>query len=104
MALSQNEIINISSYYVNKYYLTEEDEKNLKEILRQKGNKLLYIFRYISFVKNFLILSRNNKFTIEVPYNSEHIFLRKLQSACFLKVTKRRKVNDEVLVTMDVYY
>lgn len=104
MALSQNEIINISSYYVNEYNLTEEDEKNLKEILRQKGNKLFYIFRYISFVKNFLILSRNNKFTIEVPYNSEHIFLRKLQSACFLKVTKRRKVNDEVLVTMDVYY
>ena len=53
MSLSENEIINLSSYYIKEYNLDEEkDLKNLKEILIQRGNKLFYIFRYISFVKD----------------------------------------------------
>ena len=68
MSLSENEIINLSSYYIKEYNLDEEkDLKNLKEILIQRGNKLFYIFRYICFVKNFLLISKNGKYTIEVP-------------------------------------
>ena len=33
-------------------------------------------FRYISFAKNFLILSDKGKFTIEVPSKREHFFKR----------------------------
>ena len=87
MSLSENEIINLSSYYIREYNLDEEkDLKNLKDILIQCGNKLFYIFRYICFVKNFLLISKNGKYTIEVPSKKEHIFLRNLQSACFIKV------------------
>ena len=77
MSLSENEIINLSSYYIKEYNLDEEkDLKNLKEILIQRGNKLFYIFRYISFVKDFLLISKNGKYTIEVPIKKEH-FLKK---------------------------
>ena len=77
MSLSENEIINLSSYYIKEYNLDEEkDLKNLKEILIQRGNKFFYIFRYISFVKDFLLISKNGKYTIEVLIKKEH-FLKK---------------------------
>ena len=70
MAISQlnvNQIINIASDYRWKYHLKEEEEEEMKKILIEKGYKKFYIFRYIAKVKNFLIVSNNLKFTIEVP-------------------------------------
>lgn len=105
MSLSTNEIINFSSFYVNDFNLLEENHlDNIKEILRQHRNKLFYIYRYISFAKNFLILSKNGKFTSEVPNESESYFLDKLQKACNKKVVKRKKVYQEVYVIINVYY
>ena len=51
-------------------------------------------------------------FTIEVPSKKEHIFLKKLQEACFIKVNKRRtdktilnsEFTDEIYFTIDVFY
>ena len=111
MALSTNEIINLSSFYVKDFNLREEDHlNNIKEILRQHGNKLFYIYRYISFAKDFLILSKSGKFTIEVPSKSEYYFLERLQKACYMKVIKRKKGGEnsayqtEIYLTIDVYY
>ena len=106
MSLSTNGIINLSTWYVKDFNLNEEKHlDNIKEILRQYGKKNFYIF----WSKNFLILSKQGKFTIEVPSQAEWHFLKELQTACYIKVTKRRKKEDslysnEIYFTIDVYY
>ena len=61
---------------------------NLKQIFKNHGNKPFRVFRYISFVKNFLLLSKSGMYTIEVPSRREHIFLDRLQKACYIKLKK----------------
>ena len=112
MAISQlnvNQIINIASDYRWKYHLKEEEEEEIKKILIEKGYKKFYIFRYIAKVKNFLIVSNNLKFTIEVPTVEQRDFLEDLNKACFIKITKRRKkenvlYSNEIYATVNVYY
>ena len=111
MAISQlnaNQIINIASDYRWKYHLKEEEEE-IKKILIEKGYKKFYIFRYISKVKNFLIVSNNLKFTIEVPTVEEREFLEDLNKACYIKITKRKTkentlYDNEIYATVNVYY
>ena len=97
MALSNNEIVNITTSYMLDFDLEEKHSNNIKEILKNHGNKPFYIYRYISFVKNFLQLSKAVMYTIEVPSRREHIFLDKLQKACYIQVKKRRKVKEPLL-------
>ena len=112
MAISQlnaYEIINIASDYRWKYHLKEEEEDEIKKILIEKGHKKFYIFRYISKVKNFLILSNNLKFTIEVPTVEERDFLEDLNKACYIKIIKREAkenalYDNEIYATVNVYY
>ena len=112
MAISQlnaNEIINIASDYRWKFHLKEEEEEEIKKILIEKGYKKFYIFRYIAKVKNFLIVSNNLKFTIEIPTAEERDFLEDLNKACFIKIIKRKTkenmlYNNEVYATINVYY
>ena len=112
MAISQlnaNEIINIASDYRWKFHLKEEEEEEIKKILIEKGYKRFYIFRYIAKVKNFLIVSNNLKFTIEVPTVEERDFLEELNKACYIKIIKRKtKENtlyeNEIYATVNVYY
>ena len=107
MAISQlnaNEIINIASEYRSFYNLKEEEEDEIKKILIERGYKKFYIFRYIAIVKNFLILSRNLKFTIEIPIYRERLYLEELNEACFLKIIKRETKNNEFFAIIDVYY
>ena len=57
MALSKNEVLNLTSYYLKEYDVIESEHfDRLKEIFNMHGNKPFYVFQYISFVKNFLIL------------------------------------------------
>ena len=56
MALSNNEIVNITTSYMLDFDLEEKHSNNIKEILKNHGNKPFYIYRYISFVKNFTII------------------------------------------------
>ena len=75
MALSNNEILNLTDLYINEYKLEKEKHfQNLKQTFINHDNKPFYIFRYISFVKNFLILSKSGMYTIEVPSRRKHIF------------------------------
>ena len=112
MAISQlnaNEIINIASEYRLFYNLKKEEEDEIKKILIEKGHKKFYIFRYIAFVKNFLLVSKNLKFTIEIPAIRERLFLEELNKGCYVKVLKRKTINNalysnEILTTVDVYY
>ena len=97
MALSNNEILNLTDLYTDEYNLEKEKHfQNLKQIFINHGNKAFYIFRYISFVKNFLILSKSGMCTIEVPARSEHIFLEKLQKSCYIQVKKRRVEKEPI--------
>ena len=111
MAISQlnvNQIINIASDYRWKYHLKEEEEE-IKKILIEKGYKKFYIFRYIAKVKNFLIVSNNLKFTIEVPMVEQRDFLEDLNKACYIKIIKRKTkentlYDNEIYATINVYY
>ena len=48
MALSQNEINNITFDYITRYNLNKErDEKTIKEILINKGNNFLFFDIYV---------------------------------------------------------
>ena len=106
--LKANQIINIASDYRWKYHLKEEEEE-IKKILIKKGYKKFYIFRYIAKVKNFLIVSNNLKFTIELPTVEEREFLEDLDKACYIKITKRKTkentlYDNEIYATINVYY
>ena len=94
MAISQlnaNEIINIASEY-RLFYNLKKEEDEIKKILIEKGHKKFYIFRYIAFVKNFLLVSKNLKFTIEIPAIRERLFLEELNKGCYVKVLKRKTI------------
>ena len=112
MAISQlnaNEIINIASNYKSNYDLNDEEEDEIKKILIEKGYKKFYIFKYIAKVNNFLILSKQLKFTIEVPMEKERLFAEELNKACFIQIIKRRTkenhvYSNEVYATINVYY
>ena len=113
MVLSKNEVLNLTSYYLKEYDLDESKHFNeMKEIFNMHSNEPFYVFRYISFVKHFLVLSKAGMYTIEVPSKKEHIFLKKLEQACFIKVKKRRtdktilnsEFANEIYFTIDVFY
>ena len=84
---------------------------NLMKLIENHGNQPFYIFRYLSLVKNFLIISKNIAYTIEVPSQKEHHFLEDLRKKCFIKVVKRRTVkemlesefSDEIFFIVKVY-
>ena len=111
MTLSTNEILNLTSYTLNEYNLESKHSDNVKEIFKTHGNQPFYVFRYISFVKNFLVLSKAGMYTIEVPSRKEHIFLNRLQKACFIQIMKRRtdkavlnsECIDRIYFTITVY-
>ena len=91
------------------YNLKKEEEDKIKKILIEKGYKKFYIFKYIAKVKNFLILSKNLKFTIEIPINRERLYLEELNKACYIKIIKRKTEKsklyaNEVYATIEVYY
>ena len=107
--LNANEIINISTNYQANYNLREEEKNEIQKIVIRKGYKKFYIFRYIAIVKNFLILSKKLKFTIEIPINRERLYLEELNKACYIKIIKRKTkentfCSNEVYATIDVYY
>ena len=112
MAISQlnaNDIINISTDFGRKFNLKEEEEDEIKTILIERGYKKFYIFRYIAKVKNFLIVSNNKKFTIEVPTVEQRDFLEDLNKACYIKIIKRKTkentlYDNEIYATINVYY
>ena len=65
----------------------------------------------MSFVKNFLIVSKSGMFTIEVPSRREYHFLEDLKKKCYIQVKKRRTEKeplnsvflDEIYVTINVF-
>ena len=91
MALTSNQITNITRQTISEFDLSEEnDSKNIEQILKMYGNNQFYILRYVSFCKNFLILSKVGKYTVEVPSRKEHYFVNRLTDSCFVQVKNRR--------------
>ena len=108
--MDQNVIYNIATHYSREYGLMDRLD-DLKELIKNHGNEPFYIFRYMSFVKNFLIVSKSGMFTIEVPSRREYHFLEDLKKKCYIQVKKRRtekeplnsKFLDEIYVTINVF-
>ena len=80
--MDQNVINNVASHYAYEYGLTDCLDE-LKEFIKNHGNKPFYIFWYMSFFKNFLIVSKNGMFTIEVPSRREYHFLEDLKKMLY---------------------
>ena len=65
----------------------------------------------MTFVKNFLIVSKSGMFTIEVPSRRECHFLEDLKKKCYIQVKKRKTEKeplnseflDEIYVTINVF-
>ena len=91
--MDRNVIHNIADHYAREYDVF--DHKNdLMKLIETHGNQPFYIFRYLSLVKN-LIVSKNLKYTIEVPSRREDHFLEDLKKKkCFIQVIKRRTVKE----------
>ena len=76
--MDQNIIHNIADHYAREYdVLYCKDD--LMKLVKNHGNQPFYIFRYLSLVKNFLIINKNLKYTIEVPSKREYHFLEDLK-------------------------
>ena len=112
MALTSDQIINISNQIITEFELNKEDDKkNIQQILKMHGNNQFYLLRYVSFCKNLLILSKAAKYTIEIPSRKEQYFLNKLTDSCFIQIKNRRvekaelrsEYCDEVFLTIDVF-
>ena len=85
--MEQNIINNVASHYAHEYGLTDHLDE-LKEVIKNHGGDAFCIFRYMSFVKNFLIVSKNGMFTIEVPSRREYHFLEDLKKNVISKLKK----------------
>ena len=82
--MDQNIIHNIADHYAREYdVLYCKDD--LMKLVKNHGNQPFYIFRYLSLVKNFLIISKNLKYTIEVPSKREYHFLEDLKKKNLFK-------------------
>ena len=113
VAISKNEVLNLTTKYIKEFDLEESKHFNgIKEIINMHGDKPFYIFRYISFFKNFLIISKAGLYTIEIPSKIEHKFLEKLEQTCFIKIKNRRfdreilnsEFANEIYLTIDLHY
>ena len=72
MVLSKNEIQNVASQYARQYEV-EDCFVGLEKILEQHGQNHFYIYRTFCQIKNWLIVSDNNKSTAKIPSRKEHI-------------------------------
>ena len=112
MALTSDQITNITSQTIKEFELNEEnDSKNIQQILKMHGNNQFYLLRYVSFCKNLLILSRATRYTIEVPSKKEEYYLNRLADSCFIQIKNRRvekeelpsEYYNEIFLTIDVF-
>ena len=82
-------IYNIATHYAREYGLMDRLDE-LKELVKNHGDDPFHIFRYMSFVKNFLIVSKSGMFTIEIPSRREYHFLEDLKKKCYIQVKKKK--------------
>ena len=87
--MEQNVIYNIATHYARDYGLMDRLDE-LKELVKNHGDDPFHIFRYMSFVKNFLIVSKSGMFTIEIPSRREYHFLEDLKKKCYIQVKKKK--------------
>ena len=108
--MDQNVIYNIATHYAREYGLMHHLNE-LQQLIKNHCDDPFHIFRYMSFVKNFLIVSKSGMFTIEVPSRREYHFLEDLKKKCYIQVKKRRTEKeplnseflDESYVTINVF-
>ena len=111
MALTSDQITNITRQTISEFKLNEEDSKYIEQVSKMHGNEQFYILKYVLFVKNFLILSKVGKYTIEVPSCKERYFVDRLSKSCFIQVKNRRvekaelnsEYYNEIYLTIDVF-
>ena len=91
--MDRNVIHNLADHYTREYNVLDFKD-NLMKLIENHGNQPFYILRYLSLVKNFLIINKNLKYTIEVPSRREYLFLEDLTKECFIQVIKWRTMKE----------
>ena len=76
--MDRNIIHNIADHYAREYDVLHCKD-DLMKLIENRGNQPFYIFRYLSLVNNFWIISKDLKYTIEVPSKREYHFLEDLK-------------------------
>ena len=80
--MDQNVIHNIADHYAREYDVLDRKNDSMK-LIENHSNQSFYIFRYLSLVKNFLIVSKTLKYTIEVLSRRQYHFLEDLKKKMF---------------------
>ena len=88
--MDPNVIQNVADHYAGKYDFMD-CLSDLKELIKNHGNKPFYIFRYILLVKNYLICSKNGGYTAEIPSRSEHHLLEDNEKNKTINQSKEQK-------------
>ena len=60
--MDRNVIHNIADHYTREYNVLDCKD-NLMKLIENHGNQPFYILRYLTLVKNFLIINKNLKYT-----------------------------------------
>ena len=107
--MDRNVIHNIADHYEKEYDVLDCKD-DLMKLIENNSNQPFYIFIYLSLVKNFLIVSKNLDYTIEVPSRREYHFLEDLKKKCFNVIkwrTVKKPLNseffDEIYFTVNGY-
>ena len=86
--MDRDVIHDIADHYAREYDVLDCKD-DLMKLIKNHGNHPFYIFRYLSLVKNFLIVSENLKYTIEVLRQKRVPFFERLEKKkSFIQVIK----------------
>ena len=94
--MDQNVINNVATNPLCTWVWIEGSSRRIERTYKNHSDDPFHIFRYMSFVKSFLIVSKSGMFTIEVPSQREYHFLEDLKKKCYIQVKNRRTEKEPI--------
>ena len=85
--------MNISWRYSNQFDVWGV-RPDLIEILERCGHDKCYIYRTICHFKNYLLLTKEKCYTVEIPSKHEHALLENTSKVCFIKIKTKTKITE----------
>ena len=108
--MDQNVVNNVASHCAYEYGLTDRLDE-LKELIKNHGNKPFYIFWYMSFVKKIFNSFKKGNVYHWVSQPKGITPFRGIKKKCYIQVKKRRVVEEpfnseylkEIYFTVNVF-
>ena len=92
-ALTNDAVINLLWHYSNRFDVWEV-RPDLIEILERYGHNKCYIYRKICQFKNYLLLTKEKCYTVEIPSKHEHTLLEDISKVYSKKTKTRTKITE----------